>query len=503
MTTLSLPVPSIFPPLPRVIQGGMGMAVSSWRLASAVAHSGQLGLVSGTALDLVLARRLQNGDLDGAVRRALAAFPVPRFAQRVLTRYFRPGGRDGRPYAPVPRLALRQTRLAQELMILGAFVEVWLAKEGHSGRVGINFLEKIQMAAPAAAYGSMLAGADYVVTGAGIPRDIPHLLDQLAAHESVQFPVTVVGGSNHTVDLDPSALFGEDLPPVDRPTFLAVVSAHALAEHLVREDRTRPDGFVVEGPPAGGHNAPPRGRLTLDAVGQPVFGPRDQADVAKVAALGLPFWVAGAQGTPEALAAACEAGATGVQVGTLFALSAESGLDPALRDDVLARLRAGTLDVRTEPLTSPTGFPFKVAQLAGTLAEPSLARARPRLCDLGYLRTPVQKDDATVTYRCPAEPAHMFERKGGQVEDTTGRSCLCNSLAADVGLGQTRADGYVELPLVTLGTDIAGATRLAERHDGAWSARDVLDWLLDGGAPTDERPTGVRDVTPAVSPAEI
>lgn len=489
MTALPLPVHSPFPPLPplptlptlpRVIQGGMGMAVSSWRLASAVARAGQLGLVSGTALDLVLARRLQNGDRDGAVRRALAAFPVPRFAQRVLARYFRPEGRDaGQPYAPVPRLALRQTRLAQELMVLGSFVEVWLAKEGHGGRVGINFLEKIQMAAPAAAYGSMLAGADYVVTGAGIPRDIPHLLDQLVGHEAVRFPVTVAGGSGHTVDLDPGALLGDRLPPVARPTFLAVVSAHALAEHLVREDRTRPDGFVVEGPPAGGHNAPPRGRLTLDEVGQPVFGPRDQADVSKVAALGLPFWLAGAQGTPEALTAAVDAGATGVQVGTLFALSEESGLEPDLRDDVLARLRSGTLDVRTEPLTSPTGFPFKVAQLPGTLAEAPLAAARPRLCDLGYLRTPVEKDDGKVTYRCPAEPSHMFERKGGQPGESAGRSCLCNSLAADVGLGQTRADGYVELPLVTLGADVAGATRLAQRHEGVWSARDVLDWLLE------------------------
>lgn len=480
MTTLSLPVPSSFPPLPRVIQGGMGMAVSSWRLASAVARTGQLGLVSGTALDLVLARRLQNGDRDGAVRRALDAFPVPRFAQRVLSRYFRPDGRgEGQPYTPVPRLALRQTRLAQELMILGSFVEVWLAKEGHDGPVGINFLEKIQMAAPAAAYGSMLAGADYVVTGAGIPRDIPHLLDRLAGHEAVQFPVTVVGGSHHTVDLDPDTLLGRTPPPVARPTFLAVVSAHALAEHLVREDRTRPDGFVVEGPPAGGHNAPPRGRLTLDDVGQPVFGPRDQADLTKVAAIGLPFWLAGAQGTPEALAAAREAGATGVQVGTLFALSTDSGLEASVREDVLARLRAGTLDVRTEALTSPTGFPFKVAQLPGTLSDAGVAAARPRLCDLGYLRTPVEKDDGKVTYRCPAEPAHMFERKGGQAADTDGRQCLCNSLAADVGLGQTRADGYVELPLVTLGADVAGAARLAERHDGAWSAGDVLDWLLD------------------------
>ena len=156
--------------LPLVIQGGMGVAVSSWRLASEIARAGQLGVVAGTALDLVLARRLQDGDNDGAVRRALAAFPVPEIAERIVTRYFRPGGRPaGTPYAPLPRLALRQTKLALELGILGNFVEVWLAKEGHDGLVGINFLEKVQMATPTAAYGAMLAGVDYVLMGAGIP----------------------------------------------------------------------------------------------------------------------------------------------------------------------------------------------------------------------------------------------------------------------------------------------------------------------------------------------
>ena len=47
-------------------------------------------------------------------------------------------------------------------------------------------------------------------------------------------------------------------------------------------------------------------------------------------------------------------------------------------------------------------------------------------------------------------------RKGGTVEDTVGRACLCNSLTANVELGQTRRDGYVEKPMVTLGADLEG-----------------------------------------------
>ncbi|MBU4336296.1 MAG: nitronate monooxygenase [Actinobacteria bacterium] len=460
----------------------MGVAVSSWQTAASVARAGQLGVVSGTALDLVLARRLQDGDPAGDARRALAAFPVPAVAQRAITRYFIPGGREpGTPYSPVPRPAVRAARMPQELGILGNFVEVWLAKEGHDGLIGINLLEKIQMSTPTAAYGAMLAGVDYVLMGAGIPRDIPHLLDELALHHAVQLPIEVAGAApgTHTVDLDPHALLGPDLPPLTRPAFLAIISAHALAAYLARDATIRPDGFVVEGPLAGGHNAPPRGQLVLDDTGQPVFGPRDEADVAKVAAVGLPFWLAGSQGTPEALAAALAAGAAGVQVGTVFALCEETGLTDAIRDQLLARLRDGTLTVRTDPLASPTGFPFKVAQLPGSLSDAETAAERPRLCDLGYLRTPYLRDNGAVGYRCRAEPVHTYLRKNGSEEETVGRNCLCNSLTTNVGLGQTRADGYVEQALVTLGSDLDGARRLAELYPGTWTARQALDWILD------------------------
>jgi hypothetical protein len=90
-------------PLPPVIQGGMGVAVSSWPLARAVAAAGQLGVISGTALDAVLARRLQDGDPGGHLRMALAAFPVPEMAEHVLARYFRLGRLAGTAATPRTR----------------------------------------------------------------------------------------------------------------------------------------------------------------------------------------------------------------------------------------------------------------------------------------------------------------------------------------------------------------------------------------------------------------
>ncbi len=465
---------------PIVIQGGMGVGVSSWQLANAVARAGQLGVVSGTALDTVLARSLQDGDKGGHRRRALAAFPIPGIAERVLSRYFLAEGRTaGRPYVAIPRLSLRQPRDYQELAVTANFVEVWLAKEGHPGVVGVNFLEKLQLATPAAAFGAMLAGVDYVLMGAGIPRELPQLLNSFARGETGHLKIDVIGASeSHTIELDPSTILGTELAPQRRPKFLAVVSSHVLAEYLARDEVTRPDGFVVEGPRAGGHNAPPRGRLTLNDDNQPIYGARDDTDLDRMSALGLPYWLAGAYGTPDRVAAALECGAAGVQVGTLFALSRESGFTEDVRGRLLEGLGGGTLRVRTDALASPTGFPFKVATLPGTASEPAVYEERPRLCDLGYLRTPFIDETGNFGYRCPAEPVRAYLRKGGAVEDTVGRKCLCNALAANIGIGQERFDGYKEAPMVTLGEDLEGARQMHASYPGGWGATEAVGWLL-------------------------
>jgi NAD(P)H-dependent flavin oxidoreductase YrpB (nitropropane dioxygenase family) len=466
--------------LPEIIQGGMGAAVSSWRLAKAVSRTGQLGVVSGVALDLVLARRLQDGDTDSL--RALSHFPNQEMAQRAVSRLYREGGRPaGTPYVPLAHLTVHPHRATLELVVLGGFVEVFLAKEGHEGLVGINCLEKIQLSTPGTLLGAMIAGVDAVLMGAGIPREIPRTLDILARSEPVHFPIDVDGADSgrFTLDVDPRDIVGPSLPPLTRPVFLAIVSAHVLAQFLARDEDVRPDGFVVEAPPAGGHNAPPR-KSVIDENGELLFGPRDEPDLAKIAAIGLPFWLAGAAGTPQALLDARAAGAKGVQVGTDFALCEDSGLDPLVRRRLIDGIVDGTLYVKTDPLASPTGFPFKVAQLDGTLADETVYQARPRLCDLGFLRTPYLKDPETVGYRCASEPEHMYLKKGGTQEDTVGRQCICNGLTAAVGLGQTRKDGYAEHPIVTLGSDAVGPRQLAEMHPEGWTATQVVDWLLSG-----------------------
>jgi NAD(P)H-dependent flavin oxidoreductase YrpB (nitropropane dioxygenase family) len=461
----------------------MGIGVSDWRLAGAVGRAGGLGVVSGVALDTMLARRLQEGDHDGQLRQALSRFPVPEIAEKVLNRYFIRGGRPSdQPYRLVPRLTLQPSLDRLRLAVVAAFTEVHLARQAAPGaRVGINLLEKIQLATPAAVYGALLAGVDVVLVGAGIPARIPALLDDLAVHRKVEFSVDVAGAgqARRVLSFDPVAVLGRTAGSVVRPKMLAIVSSNTLATYLARDKGTRPDGFVVEGEIAGGHNAPPRGALQLDRRGDPVYGARDVADIARFVELGLPFWLAGGYSQPGRVTAARAAGATGVQVGTLFALSRDSNLSDALRSQLLATLREGHPEVRTDARASPTGFPFKVTQLPGTLSDTGVYERRERICDLGYLRLPYLKPDGAIGYRCPAEPVDSFLRKGGESAETVGRVCLCNALMSAVGLGQHR-DGEMEPAISTLGADLDGARELLRRHPGGWGAADVIAYL--GGA---------------------
>lgn len=470
--------------LPTVIQGGMGVAVSDWRLARAVASTGQLGVVSGTALDVLLTRRLQAGDPGGDVRRALAAFPRPEVAAWILDAYFVEGGIAAEQrFAQVPRHTLSSSVRLQELTVAAGFVEVFLAKAGHSGTVGINFLRKIELPLPATLYGAMLAGVDAVLVGAGSPADIPQMVRTLARHDPVVVAVKVLGARSDDAVGDlrfaPQVVLPQPPAPLGHPMVIAIVASTDLAGGLAGHPDTRPDGFVVEGASAGGHNAPPRGPRRVDELGQPVYDDRDDVDIAEILALGLPVWLAGGYGTPARVREALDLGATGVQVGTLFAYSDESGFAPSIKDQMRRRAVSGELSVRADWRVSPTGFPFRVADLPGTLTDETVRAARKPVCDLGVLRTAYLREDGEVDYRCPAEPLAAYVRKGGREVNTQGRLCLCNALLASAGFPQRRPGGACEAPLVTSGTDLTPVVHLLTATDRCgYGAADAVAHLL-------------------------
>ncbi len=145
---------------------------------------------------------------------------------------------------------------------------------------------------------------------------------------------------------------------------------------------------------------------------------------------------------------------------------------------------AGKARVHTDPVASPTGFPFKVLQMDGTHSDNASYARRTRICDLGYLRHGYKKPDGTLGWRCPSEPVEDFLRKGGDEASTQGRKCVCNGLMANLGMGQTLATGELEKALITSGDDVADIARFLTPGSPTYSAADVIAYMLRDGAET-------------------
>jgi len=287
-----------------------------------------------------------------------------------------------------------------------------------------------------------------------------------------------------------------------RPNFFPIVSSVLLAQAMLkRASGAGPtkgiQGFVIEMPTAGGHNAPPRGfkydaemkshTLALNERGEPVYGPKDEVDLVKfkTAVKGLPFFMAGYYARPEKLQEVLAIGGQGIQVGTSFAFSKESGLEPNVKAEVLRQIQNGDLSIFTDPVASPTGFPFKVLELEDSLSVKGKYEERPRVCNLGYLRTPYTTPQGKVGYRCASEPVDDWVKKGGTVEATVGRKCLCNGLMANAGMPQVspfkvagQDSRYVEEILITAGDDVNQCRKYMLEGVYEYDAKTVIDYLL-------------------------
>lgn len=517
----------------RIIQGGMGMWVSRWQLARRVAMFGQAGTVSGTGLAIVITRLLQNGDPDGSIRRALNHFPIPEMGEKIWDRYYIKGGkRWDRPYKSIPMIDHNPGKFAQELLIVANFVEVWLAKEGHDGLIGVNYLEKIQPPHLYSLFGAMLARVDYVIIGAGLAYQFPQAIEDLWQFMAAKYLIDVKPGkttglpSTFEMTFDPATVMSaEDFHKlkIQKPLCLFIVSTALAAKGLIRKTRDHilPDGFIIESNKAGGHNAPPRGEVILDEEGQPIYDEEgeDNLGINEIKALtinkdgekielNLPFWLAGEINCPERLKEAIGLGACGGQVGTAFSFCEESGITAQLKHRSIRDVLKGTYRVFTSIIASPTKFPFKTVVREGTLTELKVYQKRDRICDLGYLREAywyIDGDEvAQIGWRCCSEPIDDYLNKGGKIEDTEGSMCLCNALTETVGLGQIRKDGRREPPVITSGDNTTFVSILLRRNKvrlflGAWTpwglarlitklsrkelntihAEEVVDYILD------------------------
>jgi NAD(P)H-dependent flavin oxidoreductase YrpB (nitropropane dioxygenase family) len=457
--------------------GGMGVYNSTPTLVRKCSRANVAATVTIVGAECVLARILQIGDPGGDYRRALNAFPFPDVAEWILEKYFVEGGIDRtKNFRSVPPFSLHPNPHLQELTVAAAFAVVWLAKENNPYPIAVNCLEKMQLHLPYYMAGAMLAGVDFVTMGAGLPHRIPPLLQALSQGSTGRYPVFVHGGKEESVYLDPSNFGGRKFPAMKCPGFIPIVSSNVLTDFLVKELPGCIQGIVIEDHSAGGHSPSPRGargKALLSERGEPIYGPRDEVNFAKIKDHGIPFWIGGSYASPEALSKARSLGADGIQVGSIFALCDDSGNDPVWRNEMRRLGYRGELDILNDAKASPTGFPFKVVQLEGTLSSSHVYGARIRTCDLGALRTPYRCPDGHVGYRCQAEPEDEFIRKGGNPDLTAGARCICNGLFAGVGLGSPGAP-----PIFTLGKRYDFLLHLMEHENDSYTAEDAIAYLL-------------------------
>jgi len=332
-----------------IVQGGMGVGVSLYPLAYAVAVAGGLGLLSSACLDRVVSERV---------------------------------GHKVDTYEAVGR-------------------EVASAKAG-GGYAGINIMVALQRDYESSVRAAIDAGADAIVSGAGLPLSLPEIK-----------------------------------PPGGTALIPIVSSARALELICRRWERRhyRPDAVVLEGPLAGGHLGFRADQVDLEENELERLLPPVK-EVARAHG-DFPVIVAGGIYTHADIRRFLALGADGVQMGTRFLATEESSASQAYKQAVLRARPEGIL-VANDP-GSPCGLPFRVLR-ESPMYQSALARRRPPKCDKGYV---LLKDAQGRFTRCPAK------------EDNEHSFCICNGLCSAAGY-----DADKEEPLYTAGTSAARVDRI-------------------------------------------
>jgi nitronate monooxygenase len=335
-------------PVP-VVQGGMGVGVSLHPLASAVAREGGLGIVSSACLDRLVSKR---------------------------------SGKKFDSY-----------QAARE--------EVSLAKAS-GGFAGINIMCALVKDYEASVRGALDAGADAIISGAGLPLSLP----------AIQ-------------------------PPGDTALIPIVSSSRALELICRKWDKLkyRPDAVVLEGPLAGGHLG-----FRIDQVDLESNTLENLLPPVKEMAMrygDFPVIVAGGIYTHEDIVRFLEMGADGVQMGTRFLATEESTASAAYKQAVL-NAKEDDIIVAHDP-GSPCGLPFRVIKQSPMYVS-ALNHVRPPKCDKGYV---LLKDAEGKFTKCPAKESNLHH------------FCICNGLLSSAGYNADK-----EEPLYTVGTNASRIDRI-------------------------------------------
>ncbi|WP_413288492.1 NAD(P)H-dependent flavin oxidoreductase [Bdellovibrio sp. HCB337] len=339
-----------------IIQGGMGIGLSSYTLAGAVAREGGLGVLSSAGLDRIVAAR------------------------------------QGKKLMKAREAAAQDVRDAKTL--------------GKGGAVGMNIMVAVINQYEDSVLGSMDGGVDAIISGAGLPMALPEIA---LRHER-----------NNDVALIP-----------------IVSSGRAMEVIFKRWKRTGrlPDAVVVEGPRAGGHIA---WREVAEALAPENHLDNLLKEVFEVVKDwgNIPVVAAGGVYTHDDIKKYLEMGCAGVQMGTRFLATYESGANAEYKK-MLVECKEEDIELASKP-GSPCGMLFHVIKQS-PFYQQAVARERAPKCDKGYL---LNKG------HCPSK--HENEKT----------FCICNGLLASIDLNNQN-----EKNLYTVGANAHRIDRIMSVHE--------------------------------------
>lgn len=352
-----------------IIQGGMGVGVSLHPLASAVAKEGGVGVISSAALDRIVGKR---------IKRKIKIYEAVR-------------------------------------------IEIANAKNmSDGGLIGINIMFALQKDFDNSVRGAIDAGADFIISGAGLPLNLPAIQS-----------------------------------PKDTALIPIVSSARALELICKKWGRLgyRPDAVVLEGPLAGGHLG-----FKIDQVEEESNKLENLFPSVKDMAVkfgDFPVIVAGGIYTHEDIVRFLKMGVDGVQIGTRFLATKESSASEQYKQAVLNTKKEDivVVDPKINPPGSPCGLPFRIIKQSPMFIS-AQKKIRVPKCDKGYV---LLKDENGKFSRCPAR------------ESNENCFCICNGLLSSAGYNSGE-----EEPLYTVGTN-------AYRIDKIVSVKTLMDELKGKG----------------------
>ncbi len=321
-----------------IIQGGMGIGLSNYTLAGAVAREGGLGVLSSAGLDRILSAR------HGKKMKAREA-------------------------------AAQDVRDAKAL--------------GLGGPIGMNIMVAVINQYEDSVLGSMDGGVDAIISGAGLPMALPEI------------------AKNH--------------PRAEEVALVPIVSSGRATEVIFKRwsrSGRLPDALVVEGPLAGGHIAWRDPAEALEPKNQLEVLLAEVFEVTKKWNHPIPVIAAGGVYTHEDIVRMIDMGCAGVQMGTRFLATEESGANENYKK-ILVECTEDDIELASKP-GSPCGMLFRVLKQS-PFYQQALTRERAPKCDKGYL---LNKGN------CPSK----YEN-----EKTF---CICNGLLSSINMNPTEKELY-------------------------------------------------------------